>query len=134
MWTCSKCGRSFKNTNQRHRCERTSLEAQLKNQPTIIIKIHNRIMQSVKKMGPFSVSPIKDYIMLKNKATFMTIKPRKKYLDISFFLAEKSEEFPIFQSFQTSRNRVMHAARFEKPADITRSVIQWIQHSYNLTR
>ena len=134
MWTCSKCGRRFKNTDQRHRCERTTVKAQLKNRPPVIIQIHNRIIQAVKKIGPFSVSPINDYIMLKKEATFVRIRPRKKYLDIFFFLPEKSDEFPIFQSAQTSRHRFIHIARFEKPSDITRSVIGWIQQSYNLTK
>ncbi|WP_414693227.1 DUF5655 domain-containing protein [Ohtaekwangia sp.] len=64
----------------------------------------------------------------------MTIKPRKKYLDISFFLPEKTEAFPIFVSLQTSKNRVRHAARLENAADVTKPVIQWIKQSYDLTR
>jgi hypothetical protein len=133
MWKCPKCGRSFKNTNQRHHCERTTAAAQLKNQPEVIVEIHDRLLDVVKKIGIFSVSPIKDYIMLKHKSTFLTIKPRKKYLDISFFLPEKTEEFPIFASLQQSKKRVLHAARLEKPADITKAVIQWIKQSYDLT-
>lgn len=104
MWKCPKCGHSFKNTNQRHHCERTTAAAQLKTQPEVIVEIHDRLLDVVKKIGIFSVSPIKDYIMLKHKSTFLTIKPRKKYLDISFFLPEKTEEFPIFASLQQSKN------------------------------
>jgi hypothetical protein len=99
----------------------------------VIVEIHDRLLDVVKKIGIFSVSPIKDYIMLKHKSTFLTIKPRKKYLDISFFLPEKTEEFSIFASLQQSKKRVLHAARLEKPADITRPVIQWIKQSYDLT-
>lgn len=134
MWTCSSCGRSFRNTNQKHHCERTTAAAQLKNQPALILEVYNRILDAVKKMGPFSVSPIKDYIMLKHKSTFLTIKPRKKYLDITFYLSVKSDDFPIYKSFQTSKNRVAHGARFEDPNDITRTVLQWIKQSYDLTK
>ncbi len=35
--------------------------------------------------------------MLKHRSTFLTIKPRKKYLDISFFLDVKTEDFPDLQ-------------------------------------
>jgi hypothetical protein len=134
MWECPTCGRSFRSTNQRHHCERTTAGAQLKNQPEVIIEIYDHLLRIVKKTGVFSVSPIKDYIMLKHTSTFLTIKPRKKYLDISFFLPEKTEEFPIFASRQQSKNRVLHAARFEKPEDITKPVIQWIKQSYDLTK
>lgn len=134
MWTCLSCGRSFRNTNQRHHCERTTAAAQLKNQPEFILEIYKRILDAVKKVGPFSVSPIKDYIMLKHKSTFLTIKPRKKYLDITFFLAEKTEDFPVYKSFQRSKNRVTHGARFENPEGITRTVLGWIKQSYDLTK
>jgi len=134
MWTCSSCGRSFRNTNQRHHCERTTAAAQLKNQPEPILKMYQRILDGVKKMGPFSVSPIKDYIMLKHKSTFLTIKPRKKYLDITFFLAEALEDFPIYKSIPRSKNRVAHGARFENLSDITPGVLRWIKQSYDLTQ
>lgn len=133
MWKCPKCGRSFKNTGQRHRCERVTTADQLKDQSAGVLEIYERIIRAVDKLGPYTFSPIKDYIMLKNTSTFLTIKPRKKYLDISFFLAEKTEEFPVFTSLQTSKHRVMHAARLEKPADVNRAVVAWIKTSYQLT-
>jgi len=62
MWTC------FRNTDQRHHCERTIAADQLKNQPENIVGIYNCILEAVQKFRPFSVSPIKDYIMLKNRS------------------------------------------------------------------
>lgn len=91
-------------------------------------------MQAVKKLGPYSVSPINGYIMLKKNATFMRIRPCRTYLDIFFFLDKKLNEFPIFQSAQTSKHRFIHIARLEKPNDISGSVIRWIQQSYHLTK
>jgi hypothetical protein len=132
MWACPKCGRNFKNTGQRHRCERTSVAAQLENQRDGVLAIHQKIMQAVEKLGPFEISPIRNYIMLKNGGTFLTIKPRKKYLDISFFLTEKTEDFPIFVSRKQSANRTLHGARLETTADVSPHVLQWIKQSYNL--
>jgi hypothetical protein len=133
MWTCPACQRSFKNTGQKHRCESTTTEAQLESQSEAVIKIYKKLLTIVKKIGPYTESPIKDYIMLKNSSTFITIKPRKKYLDISFFLDQKSEEFPIFKSLQTSKHRVLHAARLESPDDVTSFVQMCIEKSYQLT-
>jgi hypothetical protein len=133
MWDCPKCERSFRNQNQRHRCEKTTADAQLRNQSDAVLRTYQKIIQSVDKLGDYTVSPIKDYIMLKNKSTFLTIKPRKTYLDISFFLATPSDEFPIFKSIRASRNRVRHAARFDKPSDVSSLVLKWIKQSYTLT-
>jgi hypothetical protein len=133
MWTCPDCGRSFRNANQRHHCERTTVQAQLKNQPEVIVEIYQKIITAVDAIGRYTKSPIRDYIMLKHKSTFLTIKPRKKYLDITFFLDVKTEDFPIFKSLQTSKNRVMHVARFESPKDISPSVKRWLSKSYQLT-
>jgi hypothetical protein len=133
MWKCPECGRSFKNTAQRHRCERVTTADQLKHQSADVLEIYKRIIRAVDKLGPYTFSPIKDYIMLKHTSTFLTIKPRKKYLDISFFLAKKTEEFPVFASLPASKHRVRHAARMEKPADVTRAVVNWIKASYQLT-
>ena len=133
MWMCPACGRSFRNTNQRHHCERTTVQAQLRNQPEVVVEIYQKIIAVADAIGPYSRSPIKDYIMLKNKSTFLTIKPRKKYLDITFFLDVATEDFPIFKSLQTSPHRVMHVARFESPKDISPSVKRWIRKSYQLT-
>lgn len=133
MWTCPDCGRSFRNTHQRHHCERTTAEAQLKSQPAEIVQIYQKIIAAVEKIGPYTTSPIKDYIMLKNRSTFLTIKPRKRYLDITFFLEEKTEDFPIFKSLQTSKHRMAHAARLESAKDVSLSVKAWIRKSYQLT-
>lgn len=134
MWTCPRCGRSFRNTNQRHHCERTTASAQLQGQPEEIIRIYNKILKSVSRFGPFSESPIKDYIMLKHKSTFATLKPRKKYFDISFFLSEVTDEFPIFKSMRTSGKRVLHSLRIEHSREINSKIEGWIRQSYNLTK
>ncbi|RAW01722.1 hypothetical protein DQQ10_08720 [Pseudochryseolinea flava] len=93
----------------------------------------NKIIRIVKKIGPYQESPIKDYIMLKHRSTFLTIKPRKKYLDITFFLPDTSIDFPIFNSRRTSRHRVTHVARFESADDISDLVADWISQSYSIT-
>lgn len=133
MWKCPECGRSFKNTGQRHRCERATTADQLKGQSADVLGIYDRIIRAVDALGPYTFSPIKDYIMLKNESTFLTIKPRKKYLDISFFLATQTEEFPVFKSLPRSKHRVLHAARLEKPSDVSKPVVAWIKESYQLT-
>lgn len=133
MWTCPECGRSFRNTQQRHHCERTTVADQLVNQPEEIIRIFEKIIAYVEKVGPYSKSPIKDYIMLKHRSTFLTIKPRKKYLDISFFLDVNTKAFPIFKSLQRSKHRVLHAARLESEKDVSALVKSWIKTSYQLT-
>lgn len=134
MWTCTACGRKFKNKQQRHRCQRATVEDQLQGKPDHVIKTWEKLNASIRKLKEYHFSPIKDYIMVKHESTFLTIKPRKNYVDISFFLDQPCDEFPIFTSIHMSKNRILHGARLESPEAVNATVTGWIKASYQLTK
>lgn len=59
MWTCPKCGREFRNTNQDHYCGKVdSIDAYIADQPPEVRPILQQIREIIKKAAPEATEKI----------------------------------------------------------------------------
>jgi len=61
MWTCSKCGRAFKNTNQNHACgerEIGTIDAYIDAQPTEIRALLREVRATIREAAPDATEKI----------------------------------------------------------------------------
>jgi len=86
------------------------------------------------EFGDFKIEPVKDAIILRKSAAFITVRIQKNCLDISFKLDEHIEEFPVYKSLQISKRRWFHALKIESPDEIDTQLVQWLRRSYELVK
>jgi hypothetical protein len=133
MWTCPKCGRNFKNKDQRHSCSRLLKENLFLKRPPELKSLCDKVLRIVASFGDYreeAVSP--DAIFLKTKSTFMAVKVKKDHLDIEFFLNRIEDIPPVLKHLQTSKNRVVHIVPIANSKDLTPQLKKWMRESYNL--
>lgn len=135
MWTCPKCNRIFRNTNQQHTCQLVTVETIFANRPPFLQTIYQRILEIIDTFGYYRIEPIPfDVIRLKTKSTFVSIKRKKDHLEISFYLDHLEDVPPIAKYLQMSKNRVVHVVPVDGVEDIDTQLIDWIRSSYELIK
>lgn len=131
-WTCPRCEKQFRNTNQWHSCYVINLEKHFKNKSDKTKNLFEKIWQPLKKLEGVSLNPVKSSVQVKAGATFLSIKPKKEHLEIEFQLAEEYSEFPVYRIVRISGKRLLHFAIIEETGDITPALIKVLKKSYKL--
>jgi hypothetical protein len=133
MWTCPKCGRTFKRKDQQHTCTLISKESLFAKRPSELKNLYNMIVKELKTFGTYREETVKpDVIFFKTKSTFLAIKVKKDHLDIEFFLDHLEDVPPVSKYLQTSKNRVAHVVPVDKEEEINGQLIAWMKNSYQL--
>lgn len=133
MWTCPKCHRTFRSTNQAHSCKQVDKESFFIRRPQHLRKLYDIIKKGVMKFGEVREEAVlPDVIYFKTKSTFLAIKVKKSWLDIEFFLDHLEDVHPVKKYLQTSKHRFVHLVSIDGEEDIDRQLIDWISDSYKL--
>jgi len=80
-WTCPECQKEFRNKNQWHSCARIAIDNHFLNKDPSTKDTFNALMNIVNEFGPVTINSIKTVIHLKSGATFLSITPKKNYLE-----------------------------------------------------
>lgn len=124
MWTCPKCKRPFRNTNQHHTCQLVSIDAIFENRSPILRAIFDQLVMLADSLGDYRIEPIPyDVIRFKTKSTFLSIKRKKGHLEVSFFLDHLEDVPPVSKFLQTSAKRVVHVVPIDAIEDIDDQLI-----------
>ena len=94
--------------------------------------VYEKILKETKKFGKVNVSPVQTSIILKNVSTFLGMHLRKDSMDVSFFLPEEKNEFPIYKTFRYGKNKIAHTVRIERPSEVDKQLVNWMKISYGL--
>jgi Domain of unknown function (DUF5655) len=84
-------------------------------------------------LGPVLVEPVAVGIFLKRARTFVELRPKTKWIELSFGLQRKIEHSRISKIIGVSGGRTFHAVRLVTPEDVTEPVTDWITEAYDLT-
>ena len=133
MWTCPKCGRSFKHANQNHACKLIDKEDLFKKRPEILKALYSKIFEIVKTFGAFREETVlPDVSFFKTKSTFLGVKVKKNWLEVEFFLDHLEDVPPVAKFMQTSKHRFVHLVKVDNEKDIDAQLINWMRQSYLL--
>ena len=131
-WTCPNCKKEFRNKNQVHSCAKVDLEDHLKNKSPQVIATFDKLMRELGKFGEVTFNPVKTSVQVRVGATFLSIKPKKEYMEIEFQLGDEVDEFPIYKNIRISKNRVLHFAILKSPQEVNTHLINWLKKSHEL--
>ena len=131
-WTCPHCKKEFRNKNQVHSCAKVDLEDHLKNKSPQVIATFDRLMRELGKFGEITINPVKTSVQVKAGATFLSIRPKKEYMEIEFQLGDEVDKLPIYKNIRISKNRVLHFAVLKNPQEVNTQLIGWLKKSHEL--
>ena len=131
-WICPDCGKSFRNRNQWHSCYSLNLEDHLRNKPEPIRNAVNVLLNEIGKFGPIELNPVKSVIQVKAGATFLSVKPKKDFIELEFQLGEEIDQFPVHRTVRISGKRALHFLYIQGLEDINDQLLDWLRKSYQL--
>lgn len=131
-WTCPKCARTFTRNKQAHSCETHDISLLFSDKSPEIFELFKALISKVQELGPMEVHIAKWNITIRSKTTFMSIFPEKSDLALAIIRDEPLDDFPVYSTYQYSKNRWSNHVKIEEPEEIDDQLLNWIQYAYEL--
>lgn len=131
-WICDTCGRKFRNTNQWHSCEQSTIEQHINGKPEFIVEIFHKLLDVVSQFGDIELLPLKTTIQVQRTSTFLSIYLKKNKVHLEFQAKNEKKISCITKSIRISKNRVFHHAELKDVSEINADLIKIIREAYNL--
>jgi len=130
-WTCAGCGRRFGRRNQSHECAPAlTLEEYFSNRPARERPIFEAVAAHLESVGPVVVEPVSVGILIKRSSTFVELRPRQRWVALSFILSRAVDHPRIARRVATSAGRTAHFVNLRGPDDVDDDVRAWLTESY----
>lgn len=132
-WICEICGREFKNKNQFHSCEQSTIEQHLEGKPDLIVEIFHKLLDIISDLGEFELLPLKTVIQAQKSSTFLSIYLKRNKVHLEFQASGEKKHSSITKRIKISNNRYFHFADFKNQKEIDDEVVSIIKEAYNLS-
>lgn len=130
-WTCPGCGRLFRRAGQSHECAPAmSLEDYFSTGPAHERPIFEAVMKHLDTVGPVHVEPVSVGIFLKRSQTFAQLRPKDRWVALSFSLPRRVDHELITRKVQQYHGRHYHVANLRTPEDVDDRIRSWLTEAY----
>jgi uncharacterized protein DUF5655 len=130
-WTCPGCGRRFGRRNQSHECAPAmSVEEYFSTGPERERPIFEAVIEHLESVGPVHVEPVSVGIFLKRGRTFAELRPKTKWVALSFSHTSVIEDRRIARRLAVSGSRTWYVVNLLGPEDVDDQVRSWLTDAY----
>lgn len=130
VWACPACGREF-GKRQAHYCAPAMTPDDFfQGRPAAEREIFEAVRQHLESLGPVIVEPVGVGILFKGVRTFVELRPRARWWDLSFGLNRRVHHPRISRTVKTKTARTYHGTRLTSAADVDDTVREWLTESY----
>jgi hypothetical protein len=130
-WTCPKCDRRFGRRNQSHDCAPgLTVEEYFATGPEFERPVFEVVRAHLESLGPVLVEPVAVGVFFKKARTFAELRPRTRWVVLSFLLPTMVTDERISRRQQLSATRSYHETKLREPADVDDQVLSWLTESY----
>lgn len=130
MWTCPKCHRRFKSTNQSHMCTTKDVGEIFMKSTDELVLAFDRIMTEVLQWEPCYMGASTKSVVFTNAKAWLIIKPMKKELDVKFYHSDKIES-DLVKKHTDYRNKFAHHIRVASEEEITQKHFELLRMGYD---
>jgi hypothetical protein len=92
--------------------------------------IFDAVMAHVATLGPVHVEPVSVGIFLKRAQTFAELRPKDRWVALSFSLPRKVQHERIIRKVMEYAGRYYHVANLRTPADFDERLRGWLTEAY----
>lgn len=131
MWTCPECERRFRRARQSHDCAPAmALEEYFSTGPDHERPIFEAVMRHLDTVGSVHVEPVSVGIFLKRSQTFAELRPKDRWVALSFSLPRKVDHERITRKVVCYHGRYYHVANLRSPEDLDERLRGWLSEAY----
>jgi hypothetical protein len=133
-WTCPECGRLFGRSRQSHECSPgLSIDEYFATGPVHERPIFEAVMARLARVGPLHADVVSVGIFLKNPRTFAELRPKDRWVALSFSLGRRAHHRTISRKVVEHGRRYWHVANVATPADVDDDLVDLLTEAYRLT-
>ncbi len=107
-----------------------SLEGYFSTGPAHERPVFEAVLAHVSTVGPVHVEPVSVGIFLKRAQTFAELRPRDRWVALSFFLPRVVQHDRIVRKVVTDHGRYHHVANLRGPEDLDDRLRGWLTEAY----
>jgi hypothetical protein len=130
-WICPECGRLFGRRGQSHDCARgLTLEEYFSSGPPHERPIYDAVMAHVVTLGPVHADIVSVGIFLKNPRKFAELRPKDRWVAISFPLRRRAHHPTITRKVVEYGAHHWHVANVREPAEVDADLLDLLTEAY----
>lgn len=131
-WTCPECGRSFRRAGQSHECAPAlELEEYFATGPSWEHPIFEAVLAHLESLGPMTVEPVSVGIFIKSNGSFVELRPKTKWVTLSFPLARRLQTPRISRKPIASGQKIFHFVNLTSPGEVDEELRGWLTESFD---
>ncbi|SEQ14881.1 hypothetical protein SAMN05444359_10668 [Neolewinella agarilytica] len=133
MWTCPKCQRSFRITNQSHMCNDLTVEDLFAGKPDDLQLAFDDVLLAVMDWQPNDVGAAAKAVVFTNTRAWLIVRPMSKLLELSFYTDSILSGPMIHKSGpnMNSKTKFRHSIRISGPGQITPEIVDMLKLGYD---
>jgi predicted transport protein len=131
-WVCPRCGRSFRQGNQRHACGVGSTSTLLKNRAPELTALYRKLAATVRRFGKVEVVTRDRYALFRTTRIFADLTVMKDALRVVIHLGRKVSA-PCFVKSGKHGSRVSHVALVRTPKEL-RTIMPFLREAFHLAK
>ncbi len=132
MWTCPKCHRIFKNTNQPHTCKSVPPDKHFETKPKAKQLFDLLLRKIGDNVGKFNIISLPCCVHLYGTYDFLAALPKTDRLEIRFALDRKIDSPRLKVCVPMSAKTFKNCFDISTPSQLDHELINWIRQSYLL--
>jgi len=130
-WTCPTCERRFGRRNQSHECAPAlTVSEYFATGPAFERPIFEVVRAHLESLGPVLVEPVQVGVFFKRSRTFAELRPKTRWVTLSFILPMAAREDRISRRVTISARRTYHETKLREPSDVDDQVLDWLTAAY----
>ena len=129
-WRCSRCGRIFRQVNQRHACGVGNPATLLKDRPPELADLYRKLEATINSFGVVEVVTRDRYALFRTTRIFADLTVMRDALRVVIHL-ERKVSAPCFVKIGEGDKRVAHVALVRTDEDL-RTIKPFLREAYNL--
>ena len=131
-WICPECGRSFRRAGQSHDCAPAlELEEYFATGPSWERPIFETVLAHLETLGPMIVEPVSVGIFIKSNGSFVELRPKTKWVTLSFALARHLQSPRISRKPIASGRKIFHFVNLTSPDQVDDELRGWLTESFD---
>lgn len=133
MWTCPRCQRNFRITNQSHMCNDTTVEDIFASKPDDLLLAFDEVLLATMDWQPNSVGAATKAVVFTNKRAWLIVRPMSKQLEISFYTDGPLQGAAIHKSglYMSGKTKFRHSIRLNGPGELTSEIVDLLKKGFD---
>jgi hypothetical protein len=129
---CHHCSEWLDDAQRKtHDCWTTTEKALTKDLPEDLQDAWERIREAASEFGEQRIYASHKSIMFSRRACYFFVRPKKKYLEVVFFLGRSIRAPQVHRAERTTKTKVAHTLRIVHRDEVEAPITDWLKEAYD---